>query len=60
MNENEKVPSLIPVLTVEDVEKAAAFYKQLGFSEVFSIPDQKGQLVQHTCVKETACYFSVG
>jgi uncharacterized glyoxalase superfamily protein PhnB len=45
MNENEKVPSLIPVLTVEDVEKAAAFYKQLGFSEVFSIPDQKGQLV---------------
>ena len=45
MNENEKVPSLIPVLTVEDVEKAAAFYKQLGFSEVFSIPDQKRQLV---------------
>ena len=45
MNENEKVPSLIPVLAVEDVEEAVAFYKQLGFSEVFSIPDQKAQLV---------------
>ena len=46
MNENERVPSLIPVLAVEDIEEAVAFYKQLGFSEVFSIPDQKAQLVQ--------------
>lgn len=45
MNENERVPSLIPVLVVEDIEQAVTFYKQLGFSEVFSIPDQKGHLV---------------
>lgn len=44
-NENEKVPPLIPVLAVENVDEAVAFYKQLGFREVFSIPDQEGQLV---------------
>jgi uncharacterized glyoxalase superfamily protein PhnB len=57
MNENEKMPSLIPVLMVEDIEDAVAFYKQLGFSEVFSIPDQKGQLVHAHLRKEDSVLF---
>lgn len=44
INQNATAPSLIPVLAVEDIEEAVVFYTQLGFSEVFSIPDQTGQL----------------
>ena len=43
-DEIASVPSVIPVLAVEDVQKAIAFYSQLGFGEVFSIPDQSGKL----------------
>ena len=38
------VPSVIPVLAVEDIQKAIALYSHLGFREVFSIPDQSGKL----------------
>ena len=44
MNEVVGVPTIIPVLAVEDIQEAIAFYSQLGFSEVFSIPDQSGKL----------------
>jgi uncharacterized glyoxalase superfamily protein PhnB len=41
----EKVPVLVPVLAVDDIEKAMEFYGLLGFDEVFSIPDDDGRLV---------------
>jgi uncharacterized glyoxalase superfamily protein PhnB len=44
MNEIAGVPTVIPVLAVEDIQKAMAFYGRLGFSEVFSIPDESGRL----------------
>jgi uncharacterized glyoxalase superfamily protein PhnB len=44
MNEIAGAPTVIPVLAVEDIQKAIHFYSQLGFSEVFSIPDQSGKL----------------
>jgi PhnB protein len=42
MSDNQIVPPLVPVLAVEDVGRAVAFYRQLGFAEVFSIPDRDG------------------
>src|SRR5262245_56116186 len=39
------VPSVIPVLAVEDIQRAIAFYSHLGFKEVFSVSDQNGKLV---------------
>jgi uncharacterized glyoxalase superfamily protein PhnB len=44
MNDFAGVPSVIPVLAVEDLQEAIAFYSHLGFKEVFSIPDQSGKL----------------
>jgi len=44
MNDIASVPSVIPVLAVEDIQKAIAFYSHLGFREVFSIPDQSAKL----------------
>ena len=43
MNEIAGVPTVIPVLAVDDIQKAIVFYSQLGFSEVFSIPDQSAK-----------------
>jgi uncharacterized glyoxalase superfamily protein PhnB len=44
VNDSAGVPSVLPVLAVEDVQKAMAFYSRLGFREVFSIPDPSGKL----------------
>jgi uncharacterized glyoxalase superfamily protein PhnB len=44
MNDFTGVPTVIPVLAVEDIGKAIAFYTRLGFGEVFSIPDESGEL----------------
>src|SRR5262249_52742993 len=45
MNDSAGVPAVIPVLPVEDIQQAIAFYSHRGFKEVFSIPDQSGKLV---------------
>lgn len=45
MSKSERIPTLIPVLTVDEIEPAIAFYKRLGFGEVFSIPDESRNLV---------------
>jgi uncharacterized glyoxalase superfamily protein PhnB len=44
MDEMASVPTVIPVLAVEDIHTAIAFYGHLGFKAVFSIPDQSGKL----------------
>ena len=44
MNDSAGVPSVIPVLAVEDIQNAMAFYHHLGFREVLSIPDPSGKL----------------
>lgn len=59
-NTNEEtlhVPALIPVLAVERVEAAVAFYTKLGFSEVFSIPDQNGEIVHSHLRKDESALF---
>jgi uncharacterized glyoxalase superfamily protein PhnB len=43
MNDIARVPTVIPVLAVEDIKRAILFYSHLGFKEVFSIPDQSGK-----------------
>jgi uncharacterized glyoxalase superfamily protein PhnB len=45
LNESTKIPSLIPVLSVESLEAAIVFYEKLGFRNEFSVPDQTGALV---------------
>ena len=45
MSDGLKVPPLVPVLAVEQVTEAVAFYRDLGFSEVYTIPDEGGELV---------------
>jgi PhnB protein len=57
MNQELKVPSLIPVLVVERIEEAVAFYKQLGFSEVLSIPDESGKVVHAHLRKDESVLF---
>jgi uncharacterized glyoxalase superfamily protein PhnB len=42
---DRRISSLIPVLTVDSIEEAVEFYEALGFSEVFSFPDDSGKLV---------------
>ena len=44
-NNFKPIPSFIPVLAVDDVTEAIAFYSQLGFAEEFSLPNPQGQLV---------------
>jgi uncharacterized glyoxalase superfamily protein PhnB len=44
MNEVASVPTVIPVLAVEDIQIAMVFYSHLGFMEVFAIRDQSGEL----------------
>ena len=44
MNDIAGVPTIIPVLAVEDIQTAIIFYSHLGFREVFTIPDRSGKL----------------
>jgi uncharacterized glyoxalase superfamily protein PhnB len=58
MNDIASVPSVIPVLAVEDIQKAMDFYSYLGFREVFSIPDQSGKLAHaHLCKGDSALFL---
>jgi uncharacterized glyoxalase superfamily protein PhnB len=57
MNEIAGVPTVMPVLAVEDIKKAIVFYSQLGFSEVFSIPDQSGKLAHAHLRKGDSALF---
>jgi uncharacterized glyoxalase superfamily protein PhnB len=57
MDDIASVPSVIPVLAVEDIQKAIAFYSQLGFREVFSIPDQTARLAHVHLQKGDSALF---
>jgi uncharacterized glyoxalase superfamily protein PhnB len=57
MKDIGSVPSVIPVLGDEDIQKALDFYRKLGFSEVFSIPDQAGNLAHAHLRKGDSAVF---
>jgi len=57
MNQEQKVPSLIPVLVVERIEEAVVFYKKLGFCEILSIPDENGNVVHAHLRKDESVLF---
>jgi uncharacterized glyoxalase superfamily protein PhnB len=57
LNEIASVPSVIPVLAVEDIQEAIAFYSHLGFKEVFSIPDQSAKLAHAHLRKDDSVLF---
>ena len=57
MNAIVGVSSLIPVLAVEDIQEAIAFYSHLGFREVFSIPDESGKLAHAHLQKGDSALF---
>jgi uncharacterized glyoxalase superfamily protein PhnB len=58
MNHELKIPSLIPVLVIERLEEAVTFYKELGFSEALSIPDENGKPVHvHLCKDESVLFL---
>jgi uncharacterized glyoxalase superfamily protein PhnB len=58
MNDIARVPTVIPVLAVDDIQKAIAFYSNLGFKEAFSIPDQSGKLAHaHLCKGDSALFL---
>src|SRR5262245_41558840 len=57
MSDIAGIPSVIPVLAVEDIQEAIAFYCHLGFKEVFSIPDQSGKLVHAHLRKGDSALF---
>jgi PhnB protein len=57
MSHELKIPSLIPVLAVERVEEAVAFYEELGFSEIFSISDVSGTVVHAHLRKDDSVLF---
>jgi len=57
MNDIAGVQSVIPVLAVEDIQKAIAFYSHLSFREVFSIPDQNGKLIHAHLRKGDSALF---
>ena len=57
MNDIAGVPLVIPVLAVEDIQKAIDFYSELGFTEVFSIPDQSGKLAHAHLRKGDSALF---
>jgi uncharacterized glyoxalase superfamily protein PhnB len=44
-------------LAVDDVAAAATFYRQLGFKEVFSIPDEDGRPIHSHLRKEDSVMF---
>lgn len=53
------VPSLIPVLVVEDIKEAIAFYKLLGFCEEkeYSFADENGCIVHAQLQKDSSVLF---
>src|SRR5262245_19600047 len=51
------VPSVIPVLAVEEINKAITFYGHLGFKEVFSILDPSGKLAHAHLRKGDSALF---
>src|SRR6478752_6740117 len=57
MNDIAGVPSVVPVLAVEDIQKAMDIYRELGFREVFSIPDQSGKLAHAHLRKGDSALF---
>ena len=57
MSDITSVPSVIPVLAVEDIQQAIAFYNHLGFKEVFSIPDQSAKLAHAHLRKDDSVLF---
>jgi len=58
MSDSAGIPSVLPVLAVDDVQKAIDFYSQLGFTEVFTIPDQDGKLVHaHIRYRDSALFL---
>ena len=48
MNDIAGVPTIMPVLAVEDIQTAIIFYSQLDFREVFSIPEKSASRFQQT------------
>lgn len=57
MELDHKISTLTPVLTANPIEEAVAFYKELGFSEVFSIPDENGRVVHSHLRKGESALF---
>jgi PhnB protein len=57
MSDGLKIPPLIPVLAVERVEEAIAFYNELGFRKIFSIPDESGTVVHAHIRKDESVLF---
>jgi uncharacterized glyoxalase superfamily protein PhnB len=51
------VPTVIPVLAVEDIQEAIDFYSELGFRELLSIPDQSGKLAHAHLQKGDSALF---
>jgi PhnB protein len=55
---DHKISTLTPVLTVDSIEDAVEFYQELGFIEVFSIPDGNGGMVHsHLRMGESALFL---
>jgi PhnB protein len=54
---DHKISTLTPVLTVDPIEDAVEFYQELGFSEVFSIPDENGRVVHSHLRKGESAMF---
>jgi uncharacterized glyoxalase superfamily protein PhnB len=54
---DHRIAALTPVLTVDPIEDAVEFYKQLGFSELYSIPDAVGRVVHSHLRKGGSALF---
>ena len=57
MGQDHKLLTLTPVLTVDPIEEAVEFYKELEFSEVYSIPDENGRVVHSHLRKGESSMF---
>lgn len=53
----DAIPVLIPVLAVDDIAQAKAFYAMLGFAEIFSFADETGRLVHAHLRKGDSALF---
>ena len=54
-----ETPTLIPVIVVEDIQKAIVFYSKLGFAEEkeYTFPDDTGAIVHAQLRKESSVFF---